>query len=160
MRIPVRIVRAAVTAAAMGAAGTLSAAPASPEASYTVIIRDRIDGYVLYEDGQSPVYRVPVRLWDIERRRFVYRTETDRQGYFSIPVESSGDYYLVFDWTRVKFRAVEPAGQVVQRAHVVTILPRPVGYVSAPHLMSILGASSMSEIVRRFDERRPRILSP
>ena len=147
-------------AAAAVAVLACGARPPAGEASYTVIVRDYIEGHVLYEDGCTPVYRAPVRLWDIDRRRFVYHTETDRSGFFSIPVDAAGNYYLVFDWTRVKFRAVEPEGGLVQRTHVVTILPRPVGYVSTPYLVNILAASSMTEVVKRFDQRRPKIVSP
>ena len=146
---------------AAGVVAVLACGARTREASYTVIVREDIEGHVLYEDGHSPVYRAPVRLWDIDRRRFVYQTATDRNGFFAIPVEEQGNYYLVFDWTRIKFKAVEPeGGRQIQSTHVVTILPRPVGYVSTPYLVNLLAASSMTEVVRRFDQRRPRIISP
>ena len=82
-------------------------------------------GVVLYADGKTPVVGFPVRLWNPETKKFVYRTRTDENGAFYIPRLTAGAKKLFVGSIEIDL-GVEPeiAGILVQQHAIVVVLPR------------------------------------
>ncbi len=55
-----------------------------------------LSGQVLFPDATSPAGGVPVRMWSVAERRFIYETVTDAEGAYSLPAVGPGRYWLVF----------------------------------------------------------------
>ncbi len=141
----------------------VGAAPVSDSSLVlTKVFRSQIRGFVFYTDGETPASKVPVRAWDVEQRKFVAETTTDDNGFFELPELPPGEYYITFDWTRLRIEVEEnKPGNVVQQAHhVIVVIPRDVAFISIPQLSSVLLATSVSEVARRTEEERPKLISP
>lgn len=125
------------------------------------LVGAEIKGFVFYSDGRTPAAKVPVRVWDIRRRRFVHETETNDAGFYRIPKLGAGSYFLAFDWTRLRMEIREPQeGEVQQAHHVIVVIPRDVGFVALPQMWAALLATSISEMARHYEEERPPPVSP
>lgn len=127
------------------------------------VIQADIKGFVFYADGKTPAAKVPVRVWDVSRREFIFETETNDYGFYQLPHLEPGDYYLTFDWTRLRIMVVENGGGSVQQAHhVIVVIPRDVGFVALPQLTAVLFATTLTEKARQYEEppERPPVVSP
>ncbi len=128
----------------------------------TQVISADVQGLVFYADGQTPAADVPIRIWDIEKREFIYSAQTDENGYFHLPKLEPGKYYVTFDWVKVELLVVEPVGGVQQPHDVVVVIPRGLGFMSLTHLSSLLVASTITEsaLLSEWNFERPSVVSP
>ncbi|MFH0953724.1 MAG: hypothetical protein V1873_05300 [Verrucomicrobiota bacterium] len=127
--------------------------------AFSRVITAEIQGLVFYSDGETPAADLPVRIWDIEKREFIYETRTDENGFYKLPKLEPGRYYVTFDWMKLELLVVEEKETALtQQPHdVIVVIPRGVGFVSLTQLSTFLLASTMSQY--SFEER-PRIVSP
>ncbi|MBN1510510.1 MAG: carboxypeptidase regulatory-like domain-containing protein [Phycisphaerae bacterium] len=138
----------------------MAARPATSE-MYSQLIEAEVKGFVFYTDGRTPAAKVPVRVWDVRRREFIIETETNEYGFYSLPRLEPGEYYLTYDWTRLRIQIIgEHDGDVQQPHHVVVVIPRDVGFVAIPQMSAALFATTLSEMSRQYEEERDRPVSP
>ena len=122
-----------------------------------------ISGLVLYTDGETPAENVAVRGWDAQTREFVQETETNEHGRYLLKELEPGEYYLTFDWTKLRMDILPGPGDPDRQNHdVVVVIPRPVGFVSIQMLSPILIAGTLSEraIMLQDEERMSQVSSP
>lgn len=150
-----------MAASLLGAVGGAWAA-LPKQGAFSRVLSAEVQGIVFYADGETPAAEVPVRIWDIDQREFIYETETDRDGYFALPKLEPGKYYVTFDWMRLELEVVS-TGELVQQPHdVIVIIPRGLGFMSINQLNLILMASTISEATLLYQGRydRPPVVSP
>lgn len=113
--------------------------------AFSKVITAEVQGLVFYSDGETPATDLPVRIWDIEKREFIYEDMTDENGYFELPKLEPGRYFVTFDWMKIELLVVEKASVVAQQPHdIVVVIPRGLGFVSINQLTALLLASTMS----------------
>lgn len=106
-------------------------------------------GIVLYPDGKTPVEGLPVRVWDAQAEKIVYRTQTDDNGVFAIPEMTEGDHYVLVGSVRIDMRLLTARAGIVPQPHgLVVVVPRvlPIAPILIP--TTVAGAAL------------PRIMSP
>ncbi|MGD9872966.1 MAG: carboxypeptidase-like regulatory domain-containing protein [Kiritimatiellia bacterium] len=136
--------------------------PAGAAAFYVLKTAD-ISGLVLYTDGETPAENVPVRIWDAQKREFIHETETNAHGRYILPSLEPGEYYLTFDWTKLRLDILPGPGDPDRQNHdVVVVIPRPVGFVSVQMLSPMLIAGTLSEraVMLQDEERMNQVSSP
>lgn len=90
---------------------------------YLQIRPGELRGQVLYPDGKTPAAKVPVRVWSVEAKKFVYQSTTDEKGRYRLPKLAPGRYLVIFgDRMSVEVRVVEGAELSGQPLNV--IIPR------------------------------------
>ncbi|HNR95201.1 MAG TPA: carboxypeptidase-like regulatory domain-containing protein [Kiritimatiellia bacterium] len=122
-----------------------------------------ISGLVLYTDGETPAENVPVRVWDAHKREFILETETNEHGRYLLKALEPGEYYLTFDWTKLRLDIMPgPGDPDRQNLGVVVVIPRPVGFVNVHMLNTMLIAGSLSEraVMLGDEERMNQVSSP
>lgn len=79
-----------------------------------------LNGQVLYTDGKTPAAKVPVRVWSVKEKKFVYETTTDDEGNYKIPELAEGKYLAVFgDRVIVDLRVSDAALPVKKPFNVI-----------------------------------------
>ena len=130
---------------------------------YSEVVSARVTGFVFYADGQTPAGDVPVRVWDIDKREFVFQTRTDPNGFYELPKLEPGKYYVTFDWVKLELVVTENSATMLQQPHdVIVIIPRGLAFMSITQINSILIASTMSEMALLYEQEweRPDVVSP
>ena len=59
--------------------------PISVLSNLTILNSNYINGTVVFEDGETPVVRLPVKMWSINEKKIIYRGKTDTNGEFIVP---------------------------------------------------------------------------
>ncbi len=152
-------------AVVMVAAGLFAprALAARTDAPVTKLPSAEIHGFVFYADGVTPAADVPVRVWDFERREFIYQTQTDENGRYTLPKLAPGKYYVTYDWMKLQVLVIENGAGIVQQPHdVVVVIPRGLGFMSVAQLNAFLTASTLTEmtLIYENDWQRPEVVSP
>lgn len=82
-------------------------------------------GVVLYPDGETPVSKLRVRVWNSETEEIVHRTRTDRDGAFSIPKLPEGAHYVTVGPVRIDVRTLTGRAGVTPQPHgLVIVVPK------------------------------------
>lgn len=148
-----------------------SAAPESGMAKLTEpayfyrVVTAEVQGLVFFSDGQTPAVDVPVRIWDLEKREFIYETTTDQYGGFYLPKLDPGRYYITFDSIRLELEVLPKTTQLAslaQQPHdIIVIIPRGTASMPLTQLNTFLIASTITEgaMVYQGEERRT-VVSP
>jgi len=141
--------------------GVFCAAAASPSRFYRVFTAEA-QGFVFYSDGLTPAVEVPVRIWDLDQRKFVYETFTDEFGAFQLPKLGPGQYFVTFDTLKLDLAVADLIGPVAQQPHdIIVILPRVTAAMPLMQLNAVLLASTISEGAYLYrNEDRQIIVSP
>ena len=118
------ILASAVSAAALLMAAVLGDAQIS--GPHAQVLPNDCVGVVLHSDGETPVVSFPVRLWSVEKARFVYRTKTSEDGTFYVPRMAVGRSYLLVGQIKID---LDVAGEVppdagLQQHDIILALPR------------------------------------
>jgi hypothetical protein len=125
------------------------------------VVSAEVRGFVFYSDGQTPAANTPVRVWDFQRREFIYETTTDDEGYFNLPKLQEGRYYVTFDWMKLELQVQGNTATFAQQPHdIIVIIPRGMGFMSFNQLTSLLLASLLSNAAIQNQWERPKIVSP
>lgn len=129
---------AAMCATVLVAGGVAVAAP-----DMTVLPAE-VRGIVLLPDGETPVERLAVKVWNAETEEVIYRTRTNEDGVFTVPRLTEGDHYATVGPVRIDMRILTARGGVVPQAHgVVVVVPNraPAVPVLLPTTMSTAAAA-------------------
>lgn len=130
---------------------------------YSQVVSAKVSGFVFYSDGQTAAGDVPVRVWDIDKREFVFQTRTDPNGFYELPKLDPGKYFVSFDWMKLELIVTENSTEMLQQPHdVIVIIPRGLGFLAIGQLNSILVAATMSEMALLYEGQweRPDVVSP
>lgn len=140
----------------------MSSVGVSRPAYFYRIISAEAKGFVFWEDGETPAIGIPVRVWDFQKREFVFETVTDENGAYRLPLLEPGRYFTTFDTIRLDLEVVPVIPRAEQQIHdIIVVVPRGVASVPLMQLHSILLAGSISEgaLLYRNEDRR-NIVSP
>ena len=108
-----------------GAEGVLTVKPAT------------LAGKLLYSDQRTPVVNAVVRVWSVDKKKFVHETRTDEEGAYELPKLAPGRYILVFaDRVRVNLVVDETKGLVDVPLNVV--VPRGTALITPKQLAAEL----------------------
>ena len=100
-----------------------------------------IAGIALFPDGETPVSDLPVRVWDMAEKKFVYRTRTDEHGVFEAPQMGAGLHSLFVGRVKIDLCMIaEKAGRSAQRHDIIVVIPRKMIVSARPGLMDVLVA--------------------
>jgi len=132
------------------------------EAVFSRVVSAEVRGLVFYADGETPAADLPVRIWDIAKRDFVFETTTDENGFFKFPTLKPGNYYVTFDWMKVELEVVDNTTVLEQQPDaILVVIPRGFGFLTINQLNTLLIASSLSEMAAQYDQpKKPVIVSP
>jgi len=117
---------------------------------YLEMAPGELGGQVLYPDGKTPAVRVPVRVWSVQEKRFVYQTATDEKGGYKLPRLVPGRYLVLFgDRVSVELRVAETAGVLAKPLNV--IIPRGRVFLTPEELeLEVTGVGAEEEGRRRL----------
>ncbi len=111
--------------AVLAFAVSVAAARADYSGAHATFLPNEVAGIVLQADGQTPVAGFPVRVWNVDRNRFIFRTVTDQNGNFYVPPLASGESYVLVGRVRVNLSVLQPSDMVVSQRHdLIVALPR------------------------------------
>jgi hypothetical protein len=105
---------------------------------------------------------VPIRLWDIQKRDFIFETTTDEHGAFRLPMLEPGRYFVTFDTIRLDLEVLPRIPYAEQQVHdIIVVIPQGVASVPLTQLHAVLLAGSISEgaLLYRNEDRRT-VVSP
>jgi hypothetical protein len=123
------------------------------------ILPNECVGVVLHGDGETPVARLPVRLWSVDKARFVYRTRTDPGGVFYVPRLATGRSYLMVGQIKIDLEVSSESGTpgavVGQQHDIIVAMPRRALVIGEQVLYDVL----VAPLLLRQPER-PNIVSP
>jgi hypothetical protein len=131
--------------------------------AFSRVVTAEVQGLVLYADGETPAAQVPVRIWDINQREFLFETITDENGYFTLPKLEPGKYYVTFDWMKLELLVVDSGEVMVQQPHdIIVVIPRGLGFMNIYQLGFMLTASTLSDMAIMYQREwsRTKVVSP
>lgn len=100
----------------------VTALAAPPDLS---VLPARVRGVVLLPDGETPVERMQVRLWNAETEAIVFRTRTDDAGVFEVPELREGSHYVTVGPVRIDMRILTARAGVTPQPHgLVVVMPK------------------------------------
>ncbi|MCK4282825.1 MAG: carboxypeptidase regulatory-like domain-containing protein, partial [Candidatus Brocadiae bacterium] len=76
--------------------GSLVQAGVVKYGQFVTVKPGELTGMVLYPDGKTPAANVAVRVWDVQKGRFVCDLRTDKAGLYKLPKLAPGRYFVVF----------------------------------------------------------------
>jgi len=95
---------------------------ASPDLS---VLPATVRGIVLLPDGQTPVDRLQVRLWNADTEEVVFKTRTNDAGVFEVPRLTEGEHYVTVGPVRIDMRVLRARAGVTPQPHgLVVVLPK------------------------------------
>jgi len=123
---------------------------------HMAVAPQEIIGVALFPDGRTPVVGLPVRIWDVAAKRFIYRSRTDKHGVFRVPRLGKGLCSLVVGRVKIDLWvfAKEMEG-TPQRHDIVVVVPRKMVVSVSPHLFDVI---ILPALIRPPDS--PRVVSP
>ena len=102
------------------------------------LIPEEIVGIALYPDGETPVSKLPVRVWDVEKKQFTHRSRTAEDGTFRVPKMKPGRSYLFVGGVKIDVRILAKSGIGPQQHDIVVALPRRMLVARQPKLYDLL----------------------
>ena len=102
-----------------------------------------VRGIVLLPDGETPVDRLAVRVWNADTEEVIYRTRTDRDGIFDVPKpEQEGNFYVTVGPVRIDMRILTARAGVTPQPHgFVVVIPKRMPLI-APLVPSTITATA------------------
>jgi hypothetical protein len=98
------------------------ASAAAPDLS---VLPARVRGVVLLPDGETPVSRLQVRLWNADTEEVVFKTRTNTDGVFEVPKLSEGSHYVTVGPVRIDMRILTARAGVTPQPHgLVVVVPK------------------------------------
>ena len=124
--------------------GTLRAAP--PDLA---VLPAEVRGVVMFPDGETPVEKMRVRVWNAKTEEIVYKTQTDKNGVFTVPSLEEGSHYVTVGPVRIDMRVLTGRAGVTPQPHgVVVIVPK-----RMPMIPALIPGAAIAAAV-------PQIMSP
>lgn len=82
-------------------------------------------GVVLYPDGETPVGKLRVRVWNADTDEVVYTVRTGADGVFEIPKLGEGNHYVTVGSVRIDMQLLKPRAGVTPQPHgIVVVVPK------------------------------------
>ena len=88
------------------------------------MLPESLQGIVLFPDGETPVAKLPIRLWDIKGKKIIYRLETNEDGIFRIPRLLTGNSLLFVGRLIVNLSVIEKGNLAGQQHDMIVVMPR------------------------------------
>jgi hypothetical protein len=108
--------------AALALAGLLGWAEQAPDLLAPV---SSFRGVVLYPDGETPVGKLHVRVWNADTDEVVYTARTGPDGVFEIPKLAEGNHYVTVGSVRIDMQLLKPRAGVTPQPHgIVVVVPK------------------------------------
>ena len=121
------------------------AGAAAPDLS---VLPAKVRGVVLLPDGETPVSKLQVRLWNAETEEVVFKTRTNTDGVFEVPKLTEGSHYVTVGPVRIDMRILTARAGVTPQPHgLVIVVPKRLPMMP----VLIPGATALA---------LPRIMSP
>ena len=131
---------------ALSALLCLSVQAAPPDLA---VLPAEVRGVVLFPDGETPVEKLRVRVWNAKTEEIVYKTETDKNGVFTVPRMEEGSHYVTVGPVRIDMRVLTARAGVTPQPHgVVVVVPKRMPMIPA----LIPGAAAAAAL--------PQVMSP
>jgi len=110
---------------------------AEPE-THMVVEQEEIVGIVVRPDGETPIEKMPVRVWSVESQKITHRTRTDVNGIFHIPRQKVGQALIFVGRVKIDLRIlIKDANMVGQHHDIVVVMPHRMLIASLPRAMEI-----------------------
>ena len=124
----------------------LQAAEPPPPVNYGQLVTTtsvELKGKVLTPDGKTPVPKMSVRVWSVDQKKFVYHTESDKEGTYGLPKLPAGRYVIVYgDHLRMNLLVVAGNEPVIRFINVM--VPGPMVVVPLWILAAALAAGALA----------------
>lgn len=89
------------------------------------VLPAEVRGVVLFPDGQTPVDRLPVKVWNADTEEVVFRTRTDVNGIFDVPRLEEGNHFVTVGPVRIDMRILTARAGVTPQPHgFVVVIPK------------------------------------
>lgn len=106
-------------------------------------------GAVILPDGQTPVSKVNVRVWNSDSEKVIYKTKTNKDGIFYIPKPPAGYHFVTVGSVLIDLSVLSARAGVVPQAHgIIIVMPK-----RQPVIPVLIPASVVPMTL-------PRIMSP
>jgi hypothetical protein len=116
-------------------------APAAPYSQSLTIKPGSLTGQVLYPDGETPAANVPIRVWSVVDKKFIYEGTTDEKGMYRIPALGPGQYVVIAgDRVRVEVVVSDAASTTGKPLNI--IIPRGKAFFSTQELEAELAGGA------------------
>ncbi|MCK5850833.1 MAG: hypothetical protein KAH23_07950 [Kiritimatiellae bacterium] len=100
---------------------------------------EEIVGVALFPDGETPVVNLPVRMWDMAAKKFVYRTRTNKHGVFNVPQLGKGLRSLFVGRVKIDLCVLKRETSGAPQHHdIVVVIPRKMIVSSHPGLLDVI----------------------
>jgi hypothetical protein len=108
-----------------------------------------LKGKVLLPNGTTPAPGMSVRVWDVEQKKFIYNTTTDKEGTYALQKLPPGRYVLVYgDHIRVNLLVVEGTEPVTRFLNIM--VPGPMVVIPLWILAALLAAGAIAGAIAGF----------
>jgi hypothetical protein len=108
------------------------------------ILPEEIVGVALFPDGETPIVDLPVRVWDIDENRMIYRDRTDEDGVFRIPEIGAERCYIFVGRVKIDLRVMmEDEDALWQHHDIVVVMPKKMLMVRQIRLLDVLIAPAL-----------------
>ena len=84
-----------------------------------------IEGTVVYQDGETPVENLPIRIWSVDKEKMIYRSKTDLNGVFKVPKMQEGKNLIFIGRLKIDMKIFSAQSEASMQNHdVIVALPR------------------------------------
>mgnify|MGYP003572490354 CR=1 FL=1 len=113
------------------------------------VLPAEVRGMVMFPDGETPVDRMRVRVWDADTEKVVFKTRTNSEGVFTLPRPEEGNHYVTVGPVRIDMRVLTARAGVTPQPHgFVLVVPKRLPVTP----MLVPGAAAAAGL--------PRVMSP
>jgi len=110
---------------------------AEPE-TRIIVEQEDIVGIVVRPDGETPVPKMPVRVWNAETQKLTLKTRTDANGVFYIPKQKAGDSLIFVGRVKIDLRMLaREEAELGQNHDIVVVLPHRLLVATLPKGMEV-----------------------
>lgn len=128
-------------------------AQAAPDVA---VLPAEVRGVVLFPDGQTPVDRLPVRVWNADTEEIVFKTRTNGDGVFDVPRLEEGNHYVTVGPVRIDMRVLTARAGITPQPHgFVVVIPK-----RMPMIQTLVPGTITSAAAALNAEPPPEVVSP
>lgn len=108
--------------AVLTAVVAVGVAQAAPDVT---VLPAEVRGVVLFPDGQTPVDRLPVKVWNADTEEVIFRTRTDANGVFDVPRLEEGNHFVTVGPVRIDMQILTARAGIAPQPHgFVVVIPK------------------------------------
>lgn len=103
------------------------------------LLPEDIVGVVLRPDGKTPIAELPVRVWNTEKNKTIYRTKTDKDGIFRLPALKASRNIVFVGRVKIDMRILSARKDALMQRHDwVIVMPRGLLMSRMPEMADII----------------------